>query len=113
MVRAVFSSAPNASALALPSSLVRPAASYEVTLALPTFTIASEPAAAGCTSYGTPALVSAAVATSQELVNLRRPTGSNWNEQVAGSATTRAGELLRASSMAGLAKWVRPLKIGM
>ncbi|KAG1357079.1 hypothetical protein G6F61_014592 [Rhizopus arrhizus] len=96
-----------------PSALAGPAPSYEVTWLLPTLTIASEPAAAGCTSYGTPALVSAAVAMSQELVNLRTATGSNWKEQVFGSAMTSAGELVRASSMAGLAKWVRPLKIGM
>ena len=76
------------------------------------WTSATEPGAAGWMVYGTPARASAAVATSQELVNLRTPAGSNWKLQVSGSATTTAGEVRAASSTAGLAKWVRPLKIG-
>ncbi len=49
-VSASFSSPPKAAALAVRSSAVRPAASYDVTLPSPTLTTASEPGSADCTS---------------------------------------------------------------
>src|SRR5690606_31744794 len=53
-----------------------------------------------------------ALRISQELVNEDTPTGLNWNEQVAGSATTVTGADAWALSSAGLAKWVMALKTG-
>ena len=76
---------------------------WESTRVAPTATRATLPAAVACTRYGTPALASAAVATSQEWLNAFLPTGSNWNEQVAGSACTTTGCAAAACSIAGLA----------
>ena len=50
--------------------------------------------------------------TSQELVNDAVPTGLNWKEQVPGSAITVTGAVACALASAGLAKCVRPWKIG-
>src|SRR5512133_3351393 len=49
---------------------------------------------------------------SQDDVNLRLPTGSNWNEQSSSEATTVTGLLFAASKIAGLAALVSALKIG-
>ena len=49
------------------------------------------PAGASSLVYGTPALANADFATSQELVKVFLPTGSNCTEQSAGSAITVTG----------------------
>ena len=49
---------------------------------------------------------------SHEVVNLATPTGLNWNEHSLGSAMTVTGAEASAASSFGLAKWVRPWKIG-
>src|SRR6185312_14174705 len=49
---------------------------------------------------------------SHEVVNLAVPTGLNWNEHSLGSATTVTGADASAASSFGLAKCVRPWKIG-
>ena len=49
---------------------------------------------------------------SHEVVNLAVPTGLNWNEHSFGSAITVTGARGERASSFGLAKWVRPWKIG-
>ena len=49
---------------------------------------------------------------SHEVEKAVLPTGSNWNEQSAGSAMTRTGALAEAAASAGLAAAVSALKIG-
>ena len=49
---------------------------------------------------------------SQDEGNFSVPVSLNWKLQLAGSATIFTGEFFSAASRAGLAKWVRPLKIG-
>jgi len=69
----------------------------------PSRTTATPPAGAVALRYGTPAFASADFTTSQDFVKALRPTGSNWNEQSAGSATTVTGAAATARSSAGFA----------
>ncbi|MNN34637.1 hypothetical protein D3C81_1484510 [compost metagenome] len=52
------------------------------------------------------------MAMSHEDGNFLVPVRLNWKWQEAGSATTTTGEFFSAASSCGLAKCVRPLKIG-
>src|SRR6266542_5887980 len=78
----------------------------------PIFTVAIVPAGATSFWYGIAFLASQPLAMSQDDVNLRLPTGSNWNEQSSSEATTVTGLFWAASKMAGLAAFVSALKIG-
>src|SRR3954464_5996406 len=49
---------------------------------------------------------------SQPVVNVSVPVALNWNEHSAGSAVTVTGDAASAFSSFGLAKCVRPWKIG-
>ena len=70
------------------------------------------PAGAASFLYGIAFLASQLFATSQDDVNLRLPTGSNWNEQSSSVATTVTGLFCAASKIAGFAAFVSALKIG-
>src|SRR6266542_4813808 len=62
-----------------------------ITASAPTFAIASVPAGAASLWYGIAFRASQPLAMSQDEVNLRLPTGSNWNEQSPSDATTVTG----------------------
>ena len=49
---------------------------------------------------------------SHEVEKAARPTGSNWTEQVAGSAMTLTGARSWAAASAGLPAWARMWKPG-
>src|ERR1700733_9115847 len=63
-------------------------------------------------SQFTDRFTSAALMTSQGVVNFSVPVALNWNEHLAGSAVTVTGAVASARSSFGLAKWVMPSKIG-
>lgn len=113
VVSVVFSFVLNVLVLVLFFFLVRLVVLYEVILVLFIFIIVSELVVVGCMLYGILVLVSVVVVMLQELVNLCRFIGLNWNEQVVGLVMISVGELLWVFLMVGLVKWVRFLKIGM
>src|SRR5512139_3208258 len=78
----------------------------------PIFTVATVPAGAASFLYGMAFFASQPFAMSQDEVNLRLPTGSNWNEQSSSFATTVTGLFCAASKIAGFAAFVSCLKIG-
>jgi hypothetical protein len=78
----------------------------------PIRTVATVPAGAASFRYGTAFRASQPFAMSQEVVNRRRPTGSNRNEQSYWLATTVTGASRAAAKIAGLAAFVSCLKIG-
>ena len=79
---------------------------------LPILTLAIVPAGAISLLYGIALRASQLFATSQELVNLRLPIGSNWKLQSASFATTVTGFVACAAKIAGFAYFVSALKIG-